>query len=143
MTTSTLTPEIVRAEVARFWNAFTTKSSESLEEFYAHESSVFGSTANRAEPGRLAATRRKREYFHAQSTLRSQTGFVDVVMLGDQAAVACYTFQFHATKVASAALSKPSEEHITNGRATQVFGLDSDGAIRIFHEHFSIPFVTG
>ena len=54
-----------------------------------------------AEPGRLAATRRKREYFNSQSNLRSQTGFVDVVMIGDQGAVACYTFQFHATKVAA------------------------------------------
>ena len=137
-----LSPETVRAEVARFWNAFTTKSADALEEFYAHESSVFGSAANRSEPGRLAATRRRREYFTPQSTLRSQTGIVDVVMVGDHAAVASYTFQFYATKVASV-LSKASEERITNGRATQVFGLDADGKVRIYHEHFSIPFVVG
>lgn len=137
-----LSVETVRAEVARFWNAFTAKSAEALEEFYAHESSVFGSTASRAEPGRLAATRRKREYFTAQSSLRAQTGYVDVVMVGDQAAVASYTFQFHATKVASLT-SKATEEHITNGRATQVFGVDSDGGIRIFHEHFSLPYLVG
>ncbi len=139
---TTLSAETVRAEVARFWNAFTTKSAEALEEFYAHESSVFGSTANRAEPGRLAATRRKREYFTPQASLRAQTGYVDVVMIGEQVAVASYTFQFHATKVASV-MTKATEEHITNGRATQVFGVDSDGSIRIFHEHFSLPFLVG
>jgi len=137
-----LNPEIVRAEVARFWSAFIGKSAEALEEFYAHESSVFGSTANRAEPGRLAATRRKREYFNPQATLRAQPGIVDVVMIGDQAAVASYNFQFHASKIASST-SKATEERFTNGRATQVFGIDSDGSIRIFHEHFSLPSVVG
>jgi ketosteroid isomerase-like protein len=136
-----LNAEIVRAEVARFWNAFTTKSAETLEDFYAHESSVFGSTASRAEPGRLAATRRKREYFTPQATLRAQTGPIDVVMLGSESAVASYTFQFHATKV-SGVLAKASEEHIAAGRATQVFGIDNDGEIRIFHEHFSLPLGT-
>lgn len=136
---TTFTPETVRAEVARFWNAFTSKSVEALEDFYAHESSCFGTAATRAEPGRLAATRRKREYFNPQSQLRAQTGYVDVVVLGDKAAVATYTFQFQASKIASV-LVKATEEKIMNGRATQVFGIDNDGKVRIYHEHFSVPF---
>lgn len=135
---TSLTAETIRAEVARFWNAFTSKSADVLEEFYAHESTCFGSAAHRVEPGRLAATRRKREYFNPQAVLRSQVGDVDVIMLGEKAALACYTFQFHATKVSSAA-GKTVEEHIQNGRASQVFALDQDGALRIVHEHFSLP----
>lgn len=135
---TSLTPETVRAEIARFWNAFTSKSPEILQEFYAHESTCFGSASNRPEPGRLAATRRKREYFNPQSTLRAQIGEVEVLMLGDRAAVASYTFQFHATKVFSAA-GKANEEHIHSGRATQVFAVDQEGVPRIVHEHFSLP----
>ncbi|HWR37273.1 MAG TPA: nuclear transport factor 2 family protein [Clostridia bacterium] len=138
---TTLTPETVRAEIEKFWNAFTSKSAEALEEFYAHESSVFGSTATRPEPGRLAATRRKREYFTANSQLRSQVGLIDIVMLGDTAAVASYTFQFHASRIATAT-AKSSDEHILHGRATQVFAVDHDGSIRIFHEHFSLPYTA-
>ncbi len=135
---TSLNPETVRAEVARFWTAFTSKSADVLEDFYAHESTCFGSASNRPEPGRLAATRRKREYFNAQSTLRSQLGEVEVFMLGERAAAASYTFQFHATKIASSN-GKAAEEHIASGRATQVFALDQDGAVRIVHEHFSLP----
>jgi len=133
-----LSPDSVRAEVTRFWNAFTTKSLETLEDFYAHESSVFGSLSHRPEPGRLAAKRRQREYFGPDSILRSQLGLVDVVMLSESSAVACYTFQFHATKLAA---SGPRvEEHIGNGRATQVFAVDpGDKKIRIYHEHLSVP----
>lgn len=138
LTTTSLTPETIRAEVARFWNAFTSKSADVLEELYAHESSCFGSASQRSEPGRLAATRRQREYFAPAASLRSQVGHVEVVMLGDTAAVASYTFQFHATKVSTAG-SKATEEHIANGRATQVFSLDQDGVLQIIHEHFSLP----
>ncbi len=131
-----LSQEIVRAEVTRFWNAFTSKSIDALEDFYAHQSSVFGSVSNRPEPGRLAAKRREREYFQFESVLRYQLGIVDVVTLSDTSAVACYTFQFHATKLSG---SKRTEEHITGGRASQVFAIDpADQKIRIYHEHFSI-----
>ena len=131
-----ITVEQVRGEVLRFWNAFTDKSASQLMEFYAPESSVFSSVSNRSEPGRLAAARREREYFHAKSTLRASVGNIDVILLGDAAAVASYTFQFHASKVAST-MGQVSEEDIRNGRATHVFALDPDGKVRIMHEHFS------
>jgi hypothetical protein len=133
-----LSADIVRAEVTRFWNAFTSKSMDVLEDFYAHQSSVFGSLSNRPEPGRLAAKRREREYFQADSILRYQLGTVDVVLLSDSSAVACYTFQFHATKLSG--VGKRVEEHIGNGRATQVFSYDpGDQKVRIYHEHLSMP----
>ncbi len=134
----TLSADAVRAEVTRFWEAFNSKSLEALEDFYAHESSVFGSLGKRSEPGRLAAKRRQREYFGRDTIMRYQLNEVDVVLLSDTAAVASYTFQFHATGITGA--GSRTEEHIQLGRATQVFAVDSsDGKLRIFHEHISLP----
>ncbi|MDP9266761.1 MAG: nuclear transport factor 2 family protein [Acidobacteriota bacterium] len=131
------TADQVRAEVQRFWNAFAGKDAQTLADFYAHESSVFGSSATRSEPGRLAATRRQREYFGAHSTLKATLGAIDVAILADGgAAVADYTFQFHASKVMTA-LGSVTEENIKHGRATQVFAFDPDGKVRIVHEHLS------
>ena len=132
---ATLSPEAVRTEVARFWDAFSDKNVEVLQEFYAHESVGFGSSSVRSEPGRLSATRRQREYFGSSTAIKVQLSPVDVIMVDESAAVACYTFQFHATRtIASGKL----EEDIRNGRATQVFGFDPDGEIKIFHEHLSV-----
>lgn len=132
---ATLSPEVIRNEVERFWKTFADKNVEALEEFYAHESVGFGSASTRSEPGRLSATRRQREYFGSSSPIRVQVSPVDVVMLESTAGVASYTFEFHATRTSA---TGKSEEHIKNGRATQVFGLDPDGQIRIFHEHMSM-----
>ena len=133
---SKLTAEQVRAEVQRFWSAFTSKAEESLEGFYAANSSVFGSDATRTEPGRLAATRRKREYFNATTSLNVVLGPIDVTSLGDVAAVATYTFKFHANRVQHG-LGQADTEDIQHGRATQVFALEPDGRVLIVHEHLS------
>ena len=132
-----LSVDQVRAEVQRFWNAFAGKDAQTLADFYAHEASVFGSDATRSEPGRLAATRRQREYFGAHSTVKATLGMIEVLLLADgAAAVADYTFQFNASKVMTA-LGSMTEENIKHGRATQVFAFDPDGKVRIFHEHLS------
>ena len=128
--------EQVRAEVARFWGAFTGKLSDEIEKFYLPDSAVFSSIAHRAEPGRLAATRRKREYFHPQSRIRVQLGPIEVQTVGDSAAVASYNFEFHATRVMGA-LGKAVEEDIEHGRATQIFEQQPDGRLCILHEHLS------
>jgi ketosteroid isomerase-like protein len=134
---SKLTADQIRGEVQRFWNAFAAKDAEALAGFYAHESSVFGSAATRSEPGRLAATRRQREYFGAHSTVKATLGMIDVVVLADGgAAIADYTFEFHASRVMTA-LGSTTEENIKHGRATQIFAYDPDGKLRIFHEHLS------
>jgi ketosteroid isomerase-like protein len=135
---SRLTAEDVRAEVTRYWAAFASKSREVLEDFYAHESSVFPTSAVRAEPGRLTAARRDREYFGPRTVLKVSTGFVEVQFIGDNAAVASYTFQLSATNVESATVRNGTEE-IKLGRATQVFATDMDGRLRIVHEHLSAP----
>jgi ketosteroid isomerase-like protein len=133
---SKLTVEQVKGEVLRFWNVFMEKNAEALMNFYAPDSSVFSSVSARVEPGRLAAARRDREYFHTKSTVRSTTGSVDVILVSDTAAVANYNFTFHATKVAGG-MAGSNEEDIKQGRATQVFRLESDGRVLIVHEHLS------
>jgi len=130
-----ITADDVRAEVTRFWNVFTSKAPELLEAFYAPDASVFSSTGIRSEPGRLAVTRRRREYFDKQTAVRVQVGVVDVDIVGD-VAVASYTFKFHASRVA-AGLGKAVEEDLEHGRATQVFAADAEGKLHIIHEHLS------
>jgi ketosteroid isomerase-like protein len=131
-----ITVEQVKGEVLRFWNVFMEKNAEALMNFYAPDSSVFSSVSARLEPGRLAAARREREYFHAKSALRAAASNIEVILLGDNAAVANYMFTFHASKVASGA-GASAEEDIKQGRATQVFRLDPDGRLLIVHEHLS------
>ncbi len=131
-----ISAEQVRGEVERFWSAFSSKAAGTIESFYLPESTVFSSVSSRPEPGRLAATRRKREYFHPQSRIRVQLGHVEVHPIGDTAAVAGYTFEFHASNVMGT-LGKDIEEDIQNGRATQVFVQQPDGRICILHEHLS------
>ena len=132
-----LTVEQVKAEIGHYWKAFMDKDAATLSDFYAHESVGFGSSSRRSEPGRMAAIRREREYFQNTGKILATIEGVEVVLLGDSAAVAAYTFRFHASR--SDAMRKTSEEDIQDGRATQVFALDTDGRLRIFHEHFSQP----
>ena len=131
-----ITAEQIRAEVKRFWTIMSGKRADQLAEIYAHEATVFSSSGSRSEPGRLAAARRQREYFQPLTTVTTTLGLIEVVLLGESAAVASYTFQFHASKVASA-VGGVVEEIIEHGRGTQVFVLDPDGNLRIVHEHLS------
>jgi ketosteroid isomerase-like protein len=132
-----LTAEDVRTEVNRYWGTLTAKARDILEDFYAHESSVFPTTSTRSEPGRLTAARRDREYFGPRTTMKVSTGVVEVTLLSDSAAVASYTFQMSATNVANATVPGGNEE-VKYGRATQVFVIDTDGHLRIIHEHLSV-----
>lgn len=126
----------VRSEVTRFWNVFTAKSTELLEEFYAPDATVFASVGNRAEPGRLTVARRRREYFNKQTSVKVQLGPIDVQLLDEVGAVATYTFKFHGLGIVAGS-NKDVEETIDNGRATQVFIVDGEGRLRILHEHLS------
>jgi ketosteroid isomerase-like protein len=131
-----ITAEDVRSEVARFWNMFTAKATELLEEFYAPDATVFSTSGNRTEPGRLTVARRRREYFNKQTSVRVQLGLIDVQVLTDAMAIASYTFNFHGLDVMSAS-HKNGEETVEYGRATQVFIVDPEGRLRIVHEHLS------
>ena len=133
-----INPDEVRSEITRFWNLFVSKAPELLEEFYAPDATVFSSSAARSEPGRLAVTRRRREYFDKQTSVRVHLGAIDIQLIDDLAAIASYTFRFDALRV-SGGIGKASDEHLEHGRATQVFCLDGEGKLRIIHEHFSSP----
>lgn len=131
-----LNAEDIRSEVSRYWTAFSSKSKDALEDFYAHESTVFPTSATRVEPGRLTAARRDREYFGPRTTLKVSTGYVDVTLVGE-VAIACYTFQLSAENIANGAMRGGTEE-IKTGRASQVFAVDPEGRLRIVHEHLSV-----
>jgi ketosteroid isomerase-like protein len=92
----------------------------------------------RAEPGRLGAMRRSREYFRPDTRMELRLGPIDVVLVGSDAGIASYTFHFQATG-RDVGGGKRVEEKLNLVRATHVFQRDSQGRLRILHEHFSVP----
>jgi ketosteroid isomerase-like protein len=133
-----LTSEEVRKAVETFWSTFLAKSEEALNDFYAPGSTVFQIAMGRSEPGRLGAMRRSREYFKPETRMDLKLGAIDVVLCGDDAGVASYTFQFQAIGRDIGA-GKRVEEKLDVIRATHVLHRDASGRIRIVHEHFSVP----
>ncbi|HJW98652.1 MAG TPA: hypothetical protein VJ453_00735 [Terriglobales bacterium] len=127
-----LTPEIVTIEVQRFWKAFQERNGDALTDLYSPEAMVFSSSNSRPEPGRLASARRQREYFQPQTTIKVALG--EILLLGDSAAVCGYNFDFEAHHVATG-LGSNGEEHIHQGRVTQVFSYNTEGQLRVVHEH--------
>lgn len=133
-----LTAEDVRKAVQLFWSTFLAKSEEELNSFYASGSTAFQIAMGRSEPGRLAAMRRSREYFSADTRMELKLSPIDVVMCGDEAGVASYTFQFQATG-RDLGGGKRAEEKLETVRATHVLHRDASGKLKIAHEHFSVP----
>jgi len=133
-----LTAEDVRKAIQLFWSTFMAKSENELNDFYAPGSTVFQIAMARSEPGRLGAMRRAREYFSADTRMELKLSPIDVVLCGDDAGVASYTFQFQATG-RDLGGGKRSEEKLETVRATHVLHRDASGKLRIAHEHFSVP----
>jgi len=133
-----VTSEEIRKAVELFWSAFLAKSEEQLNSYYAQGSMVFQIAMGRAEPGRLGAMRRAREYFSSDTRMDLKLGPIDVVLIGGDAGIACYTFSFQATG-RDLGGGKRAEEKLDLIRATHVFQRDAQGKMRILHEHFSVP----
>lgn len=133
-----LTTQEVRKALDLFWTAFLAKSEDVLNNYYAADSSVFQLSMTRTEPGRLGAMRRSREYFHKDTLMDLKLGAMDIALVGNDMAVATYTFQFQATG-RDVGGGKRIEEKLSLVRATQVLHRDAAGKIRIVHEHFSLP----
>ena len=133
-----LKSEDVRKTVDLFWTTFLAKSEDVLNSYYASESSVFQIAMGRSEPGRLEAMRRSREYFSSDTRMDLKLGPIDVALIGTDAAVATYTFQFQATG-RDIGGGKRVEEKLEIVRATHVFQRDAKGKLLIVHEHFSVP----
>ena len=133
-----LTPDDVRKAVNLFWTTFLAKSEDVLNSYYAAASSVFQISMARSEPGRLGAMRRSREYFRSDTRMDLKLGAIDIALIGADAAVATYTFQFQATG-RDLGGGKRVEEKLEIVRATHVFQRDAKGKLLIIHEHFSVP----
>src|SRR5216683_7522269 len=130
-----VTAEDIHMVVTRFWDVFRAKSEEQLRELYSHNSTAFEVAGVRNEPGKLGAARRAREYFHPGALFDVQIGPVDVILLGEEAAVSSYTFKFQA-KQRARIMGKLEEEKFDVVRATHVWRAE-EGKLRIIHEHFS------
>jgi len=133
-----VTNEEIRKAVEFFWSTFLAKSEEQLHSYYAAGSTVFQIAMGRSEPGRLGAMRRSREYFSANTRMELKLGPIDVVLIGNDAAVASYTFSFQASG-RDVGGGKRAEEKLDLIRATHVFQRDAQGKMHILHEHFSVP----
>lgn len=133
-----LTAEDIRKAVQLFWSTFLAKSEDELNNFYASGSTAFQIAMARSEPGRLAAMRRSREYFNVDTRMELKLSPIDVVLCGDDAGVASYTFQFQATG-RDLGGGKRAEEKLETVRATHVLHRDASGKLKIAHEHFSVP----
>lgn len=129
--------EELREAVKRFWDVMVAKFAGELSESYAAGSSVFSTTAARAEPGRLAAMRRVREYFDPVTKMKVELGPIEAHVLDETAGVAYYTFRLHASRKQTGT-GNQIEEEITNGRGTQVFQRSPEGKLLILHEHLSM-----
>ena len=133
-----LTNEEIRKAVELFWTTFLAKSEDLLNSYYAPGSTVFQIAMGRAEPGRLGALRRSREYFRPDTRMELKLGPIDVVLIGSDAGIASYTFHFRADG-RDVGGGKRVEEKLDLVRATHVFHRNAQGQLRILHEHFSVP----
>lgn len=133
-----VTNKEIRKVVGLFWSTFPAKSEEQLNSYYAAGSAVFQIARGRAEPGRLGAMRRSREYFGPETRMELKVGPIDVVLIGNDAGVASYTFSFQASG-GDVGGGKCAEEKLDLIRATHVFQRDVQGKMPMLHEHFSVP----
>src|SRR5258708_38655953 len=85
-----LSPQVIEAEVKRFWSIFISKKPELLEDFYDPEAIVFSSSATRSEPGRLTVVRRRRENSGPSPRLTHGLGKIDAQGIGQQPPAASY-----------------------------------------------------
>ena len=125
----------VGALVQKFWEFFMRKSKNQFDELYSPSATVFAADARRGEPARLMLVRRERELFGPTSAVEAKLGAINVQLLGDDLAVASYAFHFNVTR--SPPNGKRVRVDVPFGRATQVFQRDTNGNLRIIHEHMS------
>jgi len=130
-----ISAEEVRAEVQRFWNILSGKSSEALESLYSPTALVFTGRAKRSEAGRFAAVRRARQLSGPDASASSELDPIEVQVAAPDVAIATYTYRFSSMRASKAG---GREQRTTlSGRSTQIFQRDEKGAWKIVHEHLS------
>lgn len=130
-----LTIDLVRTEVRRLWQAFAQYDVKTIRLMYGAEATVFHPSSKRFELGPLTVARYEREYAHPACKIIFQLGEIQVTLLGETTAVATYTFELHINNVITPA--GLIDRHVSPGRASQVFALNSEGKLEIVHEHRS------
>jgi ketosteroid isomerase-like protein len=126
--------ERVRKEVDRFWQIMCGKSTDKLEALYAPDSLVISGRAKKPETANLALARRARRIKEPGAEASVEIGLMEIQIAEPGAAIATYTYKFQQSRVAA---DGGRHERQLQGRATQVFQLDSRGILRIVHEHLS------
>jgi len=129
-----ISPEQVRTEVKKYWNAFSSKSKERFAGLFAPDALVFVADTRRNEPARLMVERRAREYFVPQASSKAELGDIEVQIAGPEVAIATYGYRFYGIRVINGVLY---DVDVPFSRATQIFHRDETGQLRIVHEHLS------
>jgi|SRR5580765_1777264 ketosteroid isomerase-like protein len=138
---SSLTKAEVESAVRIYWSALAAKEAVRQQNCYADSATVFATNSKKLEPVRLVLLRRQREYLTAGTRTTVEIGAMEVGLIGPNHALAAYTIRLDAERVTRASSSgQPvSEEHLENARVTHLFHRENDGALRIIHEHISVP----
>ncbi len=135
-----VTKQEVEIAVRQYWSVSAAKNADRQRDSYCDDAYVFTSSSKRLEMARLVSMRRGREYLASSTKLRVELATIEVALLGPDAAVSAYTLQFHAEQLPTTGTgAKSPEEHLQNARMTQVFQRTPEGALRIVHEHVSVP----
>ena len=122
----------VRAEINRFWLILSGKSHDKLEDLYSADAIVFTGKAKRPEPAMMAIARRTRRAPSSGST--AEVGTLELQIAGG-VAVASYTYKYQEARTGGDGAK--SQRSTLYGRATQIFQMDTKGALKIVHEHLS------
>jgi ketosteroid isomerase-like protein len=135
-----LTTQEVEAAVQQYWYACTAKDADQQQAFYAGAAMLFTPSSKRIERACIVSMQRHREYLAKGTKLHIRVADVEVLPLGDNAAVAFYTLQLHAQRIPiEGTVNQRQEEHLAGARVTQVFERDGSGEPKIVHEHISMP----
>ncbi|HEY2392869.1 MAG TPA: nuclear transport factor 2 family protein [Candidatus Angelobacter sp.] len=136
-----LTKVDVESAVYAYWRALSAKDVIQQQNFYDDQAGIFGTDSSKLERARLVLLRRQREYLSAATKTTVQVGEIEVEVIGGSHAVAAYTIRLDAKHVTRTAAGSSTDEHLNNARVTHIFHRQSDGALRIVHEHISVPLV--
>lgn len=136
-----LTKIEVESAVRAYWKALSAKDAVQQQNFYDDHAGIFATESGKLERARQVLLRRQREYLSAAAKTTVQVGEIEIELIGSSHALAAYTIRLDAKHVTRASSSGSSlgEEHLENARVTHVFERQSDGALRIVHEHISVP----
>jgi ketosteroid isomerase-like protein len=130
-----ISPDQVRAEIRKFWQIMCGKSPDKLEDVYSPAAMVLTGKARTPEAANVVLARRARQISAPDSGSTADLGAVEVQIPEPGVAIASYTYKFLHTRPDER--GGVEKRHTMYGRATQIFQLDAQGALRIVHEHLS------